>query len=102
MCLTVVVFVAVACQPIQPPAPPVPPDADASPPDPFIDARPDECALSLKHLAAIGCEPRKPVTGTWLEVCRHDRQNGVFELSCMNRASTVDAAQKCGVVCSPR
>jgi hypothetical protein len=88
------------CQPIPPPpSPPPVPDADAAPPP---DARPDDCALAFQHLIGIGCEPRKPASGMWIDVCRNARRNGLFELECINRASTVAAARQCGVVCVPQ
>lgn len=84
LCLAVVVAVVAACKP------PVTP----------VDG--DECERAYGHLGAVGCEPSKPESGTWVDVCRNGRRNGLFALSCINRAATFDAADQCGVNCSPK
>jgi len=62
----------------------------------------EECDAAYGHLADVGCEPPKPASGTWVDVCRNGRRNGVFELKCLNRASTTDALKVCGVTCTPK
>lgn len=95
----------VACTP-QPVYPPV--DADATaPPPPLIDAAPaptpnpgdDACGHAYAHLFAVGCTPVPPKSGTWVDVCRTDRQNGLFPLKCINSVTSVAQALKCGVAC---
>lgn len=85
MCLVVVVFVVAACHPI-PPSPP----GD------------DDCGRAYEHLGAVGCEPSKPESGTWIDVCRNARHNGLMSLRCVDTAQTFEAADRCGVNCSPK
>jgi hypothetical protein len=85
MCLVVVVFVATACMPPSPPGP-----------------AGEDCDRAYAHLGSVGCEPPKPATGTWIEVCRNARRNGLMPLGCINRAATFAAADACGVSCSPK
>jgi hypothetical protein len=75
-----------ACHPIPP-----------SPPDPG-----DDCGRAYEHLGAVGCEPSRPESGTWVDVCRNARRNGLMALGCINRAATFAAADACGVNCAPK
>jgi hypothetical protein len=59
----------------------------------------DDCERAYSHLGDLGCEPLKPESGTWIDVCRNGRRNGVFELRCMNAATSLDALKACGVSC---
>lgn len=69
---------------------PLPP----SPPDPG-----DDCDRAYGHIQSIKCEPLRPSSGTWLDVCRNARRNGLFPLNCVNAATSRDAVQECGVTC---
>jgi hypothetical protein len=104
------------CNPIPSPVPPSPIDAsDASPgptpvPDPIptppavLDAAPgpsDACRRSYDHLVGIGCKPKPPTSGTWVDVCRSDRQHGAFRLDGIERAATPADARRAGVSCIP-
>jgi len=72
-----------ACQP------PAPPGAN-------------DCDRAFGHLVDIGCDPVRPATGTWVDVCRNGRRNGVFELRCINAATSAAALKQCGVTCAPQ
>ena len=91
-------------QPVFPPA-----DADASPPSsPSLDALApdpnpgdDACGHAYQHLIVAGCNPVPPASGTWVDVCRNDRKNGLFPLKCINTARSTTDAVRCGVTCQP-
>lgn len=80
--LAVAAFALAAC--------PLPP----SPVDPG-----DDCDKAYGHLRAVACEPLRPSSGTWLDVCRNARRNGLFPLNCVNAAGTRGAVEACGVTC---
>lgn len=102
------------CNPLPPPVPPTPDGSDASPgPTPLPDANPpnppvldaapgpsDACRRSYDHLVLIHCTPRPPTVGTWVDVCRNDRQHGAFRLDGIDRATTADEARRAGVNCT--
>jgi hypothetical protein len=67
------------------------------PPSPPTDG--DDCDRAYGHLRAVECEPLRPESGTWVDVCRNARQNGLFGLKCINAARSIDEAQRCGVSC---
>lgn len=112
-------FVVVRCTPIPSPNPPTPfdaseaggPSVDAAAdavvpvPVPTTDAVApvpvDACAKSYAHLVAIGCTPRPAVSGTWIDVCRHDRPHGAFALKPLDNAKTVAQAKAAGADCLP-
>jgi len=97
-----------ACVPTPAPVPPMP-EADAATPAPIDAAWPldpwpmpaarDACQLAFDHLTAIGCPPRGPESGTWVDVCRNARRHGLFSLRCINEAGSRAAAEKCHVGC---
>jgi hypothetical protein len=113
------VLVVVGCTPVPSPnPPPIPIDGseaggpilDANIPEavapvpPSVDAAPapaDVCAKSYAHLVAIGCTPRPPVSGSWVDVCRHDRPHGAFALKPLDNAKTVAQAKAAGADCLP-
>lgn len=84
--LSLLVFVT-GCHAI-PPSPPVPDSSD--------------CDRAYEHLGAVGCEPSKPESGTWIDVCKNARRNGLMPLTCINAARTFEAADLCGVNCAPK
>jgi len=59
----------------------------------------DPCDAAYLHLDQVGCEPKKPASSSWVEVCRVSRLSGLFDLRCMNAADNVPAVEKCGVTC---
>jgi hypothetical protein len=73
-------FLALACTPPKPPAG-------------------EECDQAFGHLVDIGCEPAHPDSGTWVDVCRNGRRNGLFGLRCINAAPSRAALRECGVTC---
>lgn len=104
------------CNPMPPPNPPGPPDATDAAPDPnpvpdpipppprLLDAAPgpsDACSRSYDHLVAIGCRPKPPTSGAWVDVCRSDRRHGAFRLDKMDLARTPAEALRAGVSCTP-
>lgn len=97
-----------ACTPIPSPAPVRPDAADAAPPvgdaapiDGDASPRLDACDWAYRHLVGIGCTPKGPTIGTWVEVCRNDRQHGAFQLRGINNAMSVAEARQAGVDCQP-
>jgi hypothetical protein len=70
-----------------PPAPPSPPTTG------------DECEGAYGHLVSLRCEPIRPTSGTWVDVCRNARRNGLFSLRCVRAARDRDTVQSCGVSC---
>jgi hypothetical protein len=60
----------------------------------------EECDRAYEHLRFIRCEPVRPISGTWVDVCRNARRNGLMSLKCVRDALDVDAAQRCGVSCN--
>lgn len=104
----VVAVIALACTPLPSPSPVRPDAADAAPVS--SDAAPvltdravplDACEWSHQHLIGIGCTPKDPATGTWVDVCRSDRQHGAFQLRGINAAMSVAEAHQAGVNCQP-
>jgi hypothetical protein len=60
----------------------------------------EPCEGAYRHLGDFGCEPKKPYSGTWIDVCRTGRENGLFDLRCISAADNVPAVEKCGVTCT--
>lgn len=87
-----------ACTPQ--PVVPQPDAADAMSPPPPPPNSDDACGHAYAHLFGAGCTPVGPKTGTWVDACRVDRQNGLFPLGCINTVvSRQDAEERCKVHC---
>lgn len=97
------IFALIVLPACQLPAPaPIPHDAaDAEPGPPPMPPMPvvRACEGTLKHLAALGCTPWHPSSGSWVDVCKLNRQNGGFQLKPLDEATTIDEANRAGAHC---
>lgn len=99
----VLALLVAACGPFPGPVPPGPETADASPPV-HLDGAPepsDRCSRSFLHLLEVGCTPKPPASGAWVDVCRNARLHGAFPLDGIDKTTTLAEARRAGVDCWP-
>lgn len=101
-------------RPTPPPMPPADAGADASPEAPetgpadaqapdsgAIDPRPDDepgerCERGYEAARRLGCPPKAPRTGTWVEACRNAESRGIdMQPDCAERALTCKDVARC-------